>query len=291
MEQKNRFVYALLAFFFGFLGVHCYYAGNKIKALIRFIFGILTILLMVFAHVWIGFLCYVLLFIWAAADAFSRTTDSIDVPMNDDKAGLRFGFSIAGFVALPVIAALVGIVVFLIPALSDSQEKIDLRNCVGNLNEIGSTYQMYALQNGGHYLDLAKPEEFQKLVKSNNHINYLICQANTKQRYPYIFLGGYKKPVNGRMPIAVERIGNHPGFINVLLADGTVLSFESKEVTYISLAARLHEDLSKREFEELKRKLRELDAAAPPVTAYSVKTVKSKNAKPDAKKSAPAKKK
>ena len=291
MEQKNRFVYALLAFFFGFLGVHCYYAGNKIKALIRFIFGILTILLIVFAHVWIGFLCYVLLFIWAAADAFTRTTDSIDVPMNDDKAGLRFGFSIAGFVALPVIAALVGIVVFLIPTLSDSQEKIDLRNCVGNLNEIGSTYQMYALQNGGHYLDLAKPEEFQKLVKSNNHINYLICQANTKQRYPYIFLGGYKKPVNGRMPIAVERIGNHPGFINVLLADGTVLSFESKEVTYISLAARLHEDLSKREFEELKRKLRELDAAAPPVTAYSVKTVKSKNAKPDAKKSAPAKKK
>ena len=93
------------------------------------------------------------------------------------------------------------------------------------------------------------------------------------------------------MPIAVERIGNHPGFINVLLADGTVLSFESKEVTYISLAARLHEDLSKREFEELKRKLRELDAAAPPVTAYSVKTVKSKNAKPDAKKPAPAKKK
>ena len=291
MEQKNRFVYALLAFFFGFLGVHCYYAGNKIKALIRFIFGILTILLIIFAHVWIGFLCYVLLFIWAAADAFTRTTDSIDIPMNDDKAGLRFGFSIAGFVALPVIAALVGIVVFLIPALSDSQEKIDLRNCVGNLNEIGSTYQMYALQNGGHYLDLAKPEEFQKLVKSNNHINYLICQANTKQRYPYIFLGGYKKPVNGRMPIAVERIGNHPGFINVLLADGTVLSFESKEVTYISLAARLHEDLSKREFEELKRKLRELDAAAPPVTAYSVKTVKSKNAKPDAKKPAPAKKK
>ena len=291
MEQKNRLVYALLAFFFGFLGVHCYYAGNKIKALIRFIFGILTILLIVFAHVWIGFLCYVLLFIWAAADAFTRTTDSIDVPMNDDKAGLRFGFSIAGFVALPVIAALVGIVVFLIPALSDSQEKIDLRNCVGNLNEIGSTYQMYALQNGGHYLDLAKPEEFQKLVKSNNHINYLICQANTKQRYPYIFLGGYKKPVNGRMPIAVERIGNHPGFINVLLADGTVLSFESKEVTYISLAARLHEDLGKREFEELKRKLRELDAAVPPVTAYSVKTVKSKNAKPDAKKPAPAKKK
>ncbi len=85
MEQKNRLVYALLAFFFGFLGVHCYYAGNKIKALIRFIFGILTILLIVFAHVWIGFLCYVLLFIWAAADAFTRKTDSIEVPMNDNK--------------------------------------------------------------------------------------------------------------------------------------------------------------------------------------------------------------
>ena len=49
MKQKNRLVYVLLALLFGFLGVHCYYAGNKIKALILFILGVFTVLLAVLA--------------------------------------------------------------------------------------------------------------------------------------------------------------------------------------------------------------------------------------------------
>ena len=55
-------------------------------------------------------------------------------------------------------------------------------------------------------------------------------------------------------------------------------SFETKERKYLSLAGLLHGDLSKREFEELKRKLRALDAAPVPPTAYSKLMQNAKNA-------------
>ena len=274
MKQKNRLVYVLLALLFGFLGVHCYYAGNKIKALILFILGVFTVLLAVFGSLFLGIFCYFVLFLWSAVDAFTRETDSEKVPMLDAQPSLRLGICIA----LPVIAILCYAGLVLIPALSDSQEKTERINCIGNLSELGSTYQMYALQNAGRYPNLEKPEDFQAVAKGNNHINYLICKSKTKQRYPYIMLGGYREPVSGKMPIAIERIDNHPGFVNVLFADGSVKSFETKERKYLSLAGLLHGDLSKREFEELKRKLRALDAAPVPPTAYSKLMQDAKNA-------------
>ncbi len=269
MKQKNRLIYVLLALFFGFLGVHCYYAGNKIKSLILFILGVTTLLLTFFASLYFGLFCYFVLFLWSAFDAFSRDVDSEKEPFLDKTPGLRFGLSLTGFVILPVLAIFSYIGVFLIPALFDSKEKTDLLNCIGNLSELGSTCQMYALQNGGRYPNLENPKEFQAVAKTNNHINYLICQSMTGQRYPYILLGGYREPVNGKLPVAIERIGNHAGFVNVLLADGTVKSLETKERTYLSLAALFHGDLNRREFEDLKRKLKALDANPLPPTAYS----------------------
>lgn len=286
MKQKNRLFYVLLALFFGFLGVHCYYAGNRIKALILFILGITTILLTVFANLFFGIFCYFVLFLWSAVDAFVRDVDSENIPMLDNQSKLRFGIAITGYAVIPVLAVLAYIGVVLIPALSDSKEKTERLNCIGNLSELGSTYQMYALQNSGRYPNLENPKEFQAVAKTNNHINYLICQSATKQRYPYILLGGYQEPVNGKMPVAIERIGNHPGFVNVLFADGSVRSFETKESKYLSLAAQFHENLNKREFEELKRKLRALDANPIPPTAYSRQMMNAKPApaKPEQKK-------
>ena len=40
MKEKNRLVFVVLAAFLGFLGVHSYYTGNKIKALFQFLPGI-----------------------------------------------------------------------------------------------------------------------------------------------------------------------------------------------------------------------------------------------------------
>lgn len=269
MKQKNRLVYVLLALFFGFLGAHCYYAGNRIKALVLFILGVTTLILTFFASLYFGLFCYFVLFIWSAFDAFSREVDSEKMPFLDKMPVFRFGLTLTGFVILPLVAIGCYIGIFLIPALFDSKEKTELVNCIGNLSELGSTYQMYALQNGGRYPNLENPKEFQAVAKTNNHINYLICQSMTRQRYPYLLLGGYREPVNGKLPVAIERIGNHPGFVNVLLADGTVKSLATKERKYLSLAAFFHEDLNRREFEDLKRKLKALDANPLPPTVYS----------------------
>ena len=142
MKQKNRLVYVLLALLFGFLGVHCYYAGNKIKALILFILGVFTVLLAVFGSLFLGIFCYFVLFLWSAVDAFTRETDSEKIPMLDAQPSLRLGICIAGYVALPVIAILCYAGLVLIPALSDSQEKTERINCIGNLSELGSPNQM-----------------------------------------------------------------------------------------------------------------------------------------------------
>ena len=104
IKQKNRLVYVLLALFFGFLGVHCYYAGNRIKALVLFILGVTTLLLTFFASLYFGLFCYFVLFIWSAFDAFSRDVDSEKMPFLDKMPAFRFGLTLTGFVILPLVA-------------------------------------------------------------------------------------------------------------------------------------------------------------------------------------------
>ena len=87
MKEKKRIVYVLLGAFFGFLGIHSYYAGNKLKALVQFACG-MFIFLVPLAFLNPYYLLYVLPFIisylWALHDIRTHYMDVEDQLMLDE---------------------------------------------------------------------------------------------------------------------------------------------------------------------------------------------------------------
>ncbi len=282
MNEKNRLIFVLLAVFLGFLGFHNYYAGHKIRALCQFLLGICGIIMVVLScllsfYILLGPAVILLLipFAWAMYEVFTVQTDIYDVPMKDEHPGLGFWLPIVVDFIIPGLILVSVIIVKLLPAIWLSQENTERLNCADNLNTLGMAMQMFALDNSGRYPNLEKQQDFEKLATYDKRINYFICQANTKQRYPFHWIGGYREPVSPKVPVAIERLENHKGFVNILFADGSVKSMEYTQPTYLQLAAALREGISKDEFELLKRKLRQLDnpQQASPVKKAPVKQV------------------
>lgn len=273
MNEKNRDVFVVLAAFLGFLGVHSYYAGYKMKALLQFLPGICGVLVLILSQVFsitMLFLPAVILllipFVWAMYDVFTVHSDVCDVPFKDDHPQLGFWLPIVVDFIIPGLILLTLIIVKLLPAIWLSQENTQRLNCADNLNTLGMAMQMYALDHSGRYPNLESAKDFEKLATYDKRINYFICQANQEQRRPFLWIGGYREPVSPKVPVAIEQIGNHKGFVNILFADGSVKSLEYSQPTYLQLAGALREEISKEEFELLKRKLRQFDnpqAAAP----------------------------
>lgn len=297
MKEKNRLIFVLLATFLGFIGIHSYYTGNKLKALIQFIPGItglivllLSFFLSIYVLLGLAFVLLVIPFVWAMYDIFTVSVDAYDVPLRDDYPRLGFWLPVVVDFIIPGLIILTLISVKLVPAIWVSHENTERLNCADNLNTLGMSLQMYALDHSGRYPNLENKKDFENLLKYDKRINYFVCQANTEQRYPFIWIGGYREPVSPKVPVAIERLGNHRGFINILFADGSVKSLEYNQPTYLQLAAALREEITKEEFELLKRKLRQLDnpqAAKPkpaPEANPAVKQTARKQAPPPVKK-------
>jgi TM2 domain-containing membrane protein YozV len=70
ISQKSRIVYQLLAFFFGPLGIHNFYAGYGGRGAVQLLLTILS-MGMVSAFVWI----------WAVIEIFVISVDSNNIPM------------------------------------------------------------------------------------------------------------------------------------------------------------------------------------------------------------------
>ena len=266
MNEKNRLVFVVLAAFLGIFGAHSYYIGRKLKALFQFlpgICGLIVLILSCLLSVYILFLPALILllipFVWAVYDIFTVNSDVYDVPMKDEHPHLGFWLPVTVDFVIPGLILLTVIILKLLPAIWLSQENTERLNCADSLNTLGMAMQMFALDHSGRYPNLEKKQDFEKLEKYDKRINYFICQANQKQRYPFLWIGGYREPVSPKVPVALERIGNHKGFVNILFADGSVKSLEYTQPTYLQLAAALREGITKDEFELLKRKLKQFD--------------------------------
>ena len=292
MNEKNRLVFVVLAAFLGFLGVHSYYTGNKIKALFQFLPGIcglliliLSCILSIYILLWPALILLLIPFAWAMYDVFTVGTDVYDVPMKEEHPALEFWLPILVDFVIPGLILLTVVIIKLIPAIWLSQENTERLNCADNLNTLGMAMQMFALDHSGRYPNLEKEKDFEKLAGYDKRISYFICQANQKQRYPFLWIGGYREPMSPKVPVAVERIGNHKGFVNILFADGSVKSLEYPHSTYLQLAMVLRDGITKDEFEMLKRKLKQFDNPQPAASAKKAPV----SAKPAAKKKVPVK--
>ena len=108
MKEKNRLVFVVLAAFLGFLGVHSYYTGNKIKALFQFLPGICGLLILLLS--WVLSITFLLVpalvlllipFVWAMFDVFTVESDALDVQMKDDHPGLGFWLRSSSTLSFP----------------------------------------------------------------------------------------------------------------------------------------------------------------------------------------------
>ena len=97
MNEKNRLVFVVLAAFLGFLGVHSYYTGHKLKALFQFLPGIcgvivliLSCILSIYILLWPALILLLIPFAWAMYDVFTVGTDVYDVPMKEEHPALEF---------------------------------------------------------------------------------------------------------------------------------------------------------------------------------------------------------
>lgn len=260
MKEKKRIVYVLLGAFFGFLGVHSYYAGNKLKALFQFICGAFIILvpLAMLRQVYLlALLPFIISYLWALYDTRTHYADVEDRPMIDDYPRLSRWLPLCINVFLPLAVFLIYSGCILVPAIMEGQEKTDRIDCIRNLGLIGTACQFFALEHSGRYPDLET--EFKMLEKYDKNVRKYFCPSKRKLDEPYLFIGGYRGEVSAKAPVAIERLSNHPGFITILRANGAIDSISYKKRRYFDLAAYFYKDVTKDEFEHIKRKFREFD--------------------------------
>ena len=278
MKEKKRIVYVLLGAFFGFLGVHSYYAGNKFKALAQFICGasIFSIpLVIVHPNSFYYLVPFAISYLWAVHDIRNIYTDVEDIPMIDEYPRLSHWLPIGINILLPSLTFGIYSACILIPAILESQEKTDRIDCIRNLGLIGTACQFFALDHAGRYPDLET--EFSKLKKYDKNVEKYFCPSKRRLKEPYLYIGGYRGDLSAKAPVAIERLSNHPGYITILRANGSIDSISYKKRRYFDLAAYFYKDVNQDEFEHIKKKFREFDI--PKVQREKMKSVKKKKKK------------
>ena len=260
MKEKKRIVYVLLGSFLGFLGIHSYYTGNKYKALFQFICG-MFIFLIPLAYITpiniIYMFPFIISYFWALHDIRTNYTDVEDQPMIDEHPRLAYWIPLCVNIMLPIFVFCVYAGCILIPAIMESQEKTDRIDCIRNLGLIGTSCQFFALEHAGRYPDL--DTEFKQLEKYDKNIQKYFCPSKKRLKEPYLYIGGYRGDLSAKAPVAIERLSNHPGFITILRANGSIDSIPYKKRRYFDLAAYFYNDVTKEEFEHIKKKFREFD--------------------------------
>ena len=208
---KSRSAYVLLAFFFGGLGIHNFYAGRTGMAIAQLLITLLSA----------GFLAGISGLI-ALFEIFTVKVDGKGVPMKPS--------------ALPaILGALMLIIIIGVPALfvansvlwGESAQKAKRAECCNNLKQIGTCLMIYVEDHKG-----VLPASLDEL-KSGYYLSASNCICPSEKR-EYIYVGGnlnlYHLGIG--CPIAFDRPAAHKGKINVLFADGSVRQVQMPSYVY-----------------------------------------------------------
>lgn len=122
--------------------------------------------------------------------------------------------------------------------------------CTSNLKQIGLGLAMH-LENHGNRLP-GKLED----ARENIPAGIRICPNSKKS---YIYLGNIKGNNKGSIPVVMDRIGNHPGQINVLMQDGHVKTIRHNARNYRGLLSYF-KGLTSVQKQQLSKILKKLDS-------------------------------
>ena len=216
---KSRTIYVILAFFFGGLGIHNFYAGRTGCGIAQLLITLLSC----------GFLSGIV-GIWVLIEMFVVTRDGKGVPM-------RGGALLLAVILVIVWLILAILALGLLPALNSAREEARISVCASTLKQIGMGLAQYAGDFDSRFpvQDNARGlEALRSTGVLTDHAVY-VCPSSTTTagsgeepltdaNCDYIYLGGlFDTDWTQDCPIVIERPGSHvDNSVNILYAGGYV---------------------------------------------------------------------
>ena len=200
LEPKSRVAYVLLAFFFGWAGIHNFYAKRTGEGL------------------WAVEL-------WVLIEMFTVSRDGRNVPMRG--RGVLTAAILLAAGALLFFGAVGGAVGY--PFYLRCRQEAALTGCREHLSRIGAALLLYADENGGAFPAADGIPGFEALPLAEAEV--WVCPSGSEQvdfrrlsrrNCSYVYLGGADRE-QAECPVAFELPGNHArNRVNILYADGRV---------------------------------------------------------------------
>ena len=208
LEPKSRVAYVLLAFFFGWAGIHNFYAKRTGEGLVQLGVTLLSCGLMLWA-----------VELWVLIEMFTVSRDGRSVPMR--------GRGILTAAILLAAGALLFFGAVGYPFYLRCRQEAALTGCREHLSRIGAALLLYADENGGAFPAADGIPGFEALPLAE----VWVCPSGSEQvdfrrlsrrNCSYVYLGGANRE-QAECPVAFELPGNHArNRVNILYADGRV---------------------------------------------------------------------
>ena len=210
LEPKSRVAYVLLAFFFGWAGIHNFYAKRTGEGLVQLGVTLLSCGLMLWA-----------VELWVLIEMFTVSRDGRNGRMRG--RGILTGAILLAAGALLFFGA-VGY-----PFYLRCRQEAALTGCREHLSRIGAALLLYADENGGAFPAADGIPGFEALPLAEAEV--WVCPSGSEQvdfrrlsrrNCSYVYLGGANRE-QAECPVAFELPGNHArNRVNILYADGRV---------------------------------------------------------------------
>ncbi len=210
LEPKSRVAYVLLAFFFGWAGIHNFYAKRTGEGLVQLGVTLLSCGLMLWA-----------VELWVLIEMFTVSQDGRNVPMR--------GRGILTAAILLAAGALLFFGAVGYPFYLRCRQEAALTGCREHLSRIGAALLLYADENGGAFPAADGIPGFEALPLAEAEV--WVCPSGSEQvdfrrlsrrNCSYVYLGGANRE-QVECPVAFELPGNHArNRVNILYADGRV---------------------------------------------------------------------
>ncbi len=210
LEPKSRVAYVLLAFFFGWAGIHNFYAKRTGEGLVQLGVTLLSCGLMLWA-----------VELWVLIEMFTVSRDGRNVPMR--------GRGILTAAILLAAGALLFFGAVGYPFYLRCRQEAALTGCREHLSRIGAALLLYADENGGAFPAADGIPGFEALPLAEAEV--WVCPSGSEQvdfrrlsrrNCSYVYLGGANRE-QAECPVAFELPGNHArNRVNILYADGRV---------------------------------------------------------------------
>ena len=207
---RSRVAYVLLAFFFGWAGIHNFYAKRTGEGLVQLGVTLLSCGLMLWA-----------VELWVLIEMFTVSRDGRNVPMR--------GRGILTAAILLAAGALLFFGAVGYPFYLRCRQEAALTGCREHLSRIGAALLLYADENGGAFPAADGIPGFEALPLAEAEV--WVCPSGSEQvdfrrlsrrNCSYVYLGGANRE-QVECPVAFELPGNHArNRVNILYADGRV---------------------------------------------------------------------